>query len=246
MSSDNVEIWGQWSKKHSLSDQLKRQSSASTAKLTPISVDNDLCSATFKGSSGRYIATLSSCECTDFRRRKLPCKHMYRLAHELGVFQLPEPVIYSETPPVCSDEPLMNADEALKLVQSILSEEEQMLFLRFCWECGNDNAGESLLDGAFADKLIAANLTQLVTDPNILLKYLHWNLIKKLLPNGTKSPRTKADLIAIVAPLVTCKDISYPNDKKCVTLHSSIAHLGHRLHRRLCKLYPSQPDEYWG
>lgn len=36
------------------------------------------------GRDGTYRVTLSDCECVDFYRRQLPCKHMYRLALELG------------------------------------------------------------------------------------------------------------------------------------------------------------------
>ena len=42
-----------------------------------------------KGSGKQaYEVYLENCTCMDFMRRKLPCKHMYRLAHELGVFRL--------------------------------------------------------------------------------------------------------------------------------------------------------------
>lgn len=35
-----------------------------------------------------YETSLSACTCYDFQERKLPCKHMYRLAHELGVIEI--------------------------------------------------------------------------------------------------------------------------------------------------------------
>lgn len=35
-----------------------------------------------------YDTTLSSCTCYDFQRRHLPCKHIYRLAVELGVIEI--------------------------------------------------------------------------------------------------------------------------------------------------------------
>ena len=41
--------------------------------------------ATIHSKSGNeYKTTLESCTCTDFERRKSPCKHMYRLAAEIG------------------------------------------------------------------------------------------------------------------------------------------------------------------
>jgi len=42
-----------------------------------------ICSA--RDSSNIYCTSLSGCDCEDFKRRNLPCKHMYKLACELGV-----------------------------------------------------------------------------------------------------------------------------------------------------------------
>ena len=35
-----------------------------------------------------YETTLSSCTCYDFTERQLPCKHIYRLAVELGIIEI--------------------------------------------------------------------------------------------------------------------------------------------------------------
>ena len=35
---------------------------------------------------GDYLVTLESCTCKDYERRRLPCKHMYRLAQKLRLF----------------------------------------------------------------------------------------------------------------------------------------------------------------
>ena len=74
-------------------NQESRMKSAASAELTPISVSIGEESGIFGGSHGQYVTTLTSCQCQDFhsaqRRGVLPCKHMYRLAHELGVIELP-------------------------------------------------------------------------------------------------------------------------------------------------------------
>ena len=67
-------------------EQQKRIKSAKDAKLTPISIDSETGTGYFSGSSGRYTTTLNRCECGDFLRRRRPCKHIYRLAMELGLF----------------------------------------------------------------------------------------------------------------------------------------------------------------
>ncbi len=72
-------------------EQLKRQKSAQDKKLTPINIDTEAKIGFFKGSGKNpYTVSLSHCTCGDFIRRNLPCKHMYRLAHELNLFNLGE------------------------------------------------------------------------------------------------------------------------------------------------------------
>lgn len=85
--NDFRELWNQWKSYHQEPEQIKRQKSACEAKMTPLSVDNVHGSGIFQGSKYQYTATLQSCQCVDFCRRKLPCKHMYRLATELELIQ---------------------------------------------------------------------------------------------------------------------------------------------------------------
>ena len=221
---------------HSNPEQIKRQKSAATAKLTPVSIDPVLCSGSFKGSKSHiYSATLNNCTCVDFYRRKLPCKHIYRLAHELNQFNLDSPVSSASST-------VLAKTEAMKLITSVLTEDEQKKFGDFCYACKNDYAGEKLIDSVFADKLLSNYLAQEVTDISVLLSYLHIKNIRKFLPPGTKSPRTKKELIQLVAPLISApSDISF-DGQKCLTLHSSIAHLGHSLHREICRLYPNEDE----
>ncbi len=71
---------------HNDSEQIKRQTSAKDKKLTPVNIDTSKNIGYFKGSGKNpYAATLIDCTCGDFIRRRLPCKHMYRLAHEINV-----------------------------------------------------------------------------------------------------------------------------------------------------------------
>ena len=81
----NNELWEQWDDCHHSPDQTKRMASAQKAACTPIELDRDMGAGVFKGSSGTHTTTLEHCTCIDFCRRKLPCKHMYRLAMELGL-----------------------------------------------------------------------------------------------------------------------------------------------------------------
>lgn len=69
-------------------ERVKRELKAASAECTPISIDAGQQCGKFVGSSGFYNTWISECECVDFRRRGFPCKHMYRLAHELGLYNL--------------------------------------------------------------------------------------------------------------------------------------------------------------
>ena len=70
-------------------EQKKRFDSACSAECTPASVDRDTLSGTFRAHAvhGTYRTSLDACTCHDYKIRKLPCKHMYRLALELGVLE---------------------------------------------------------------------------------------------------------------------------------------------------------------
>lgn len=80
-------IWTDaWDEEVHTSDYaLKRIKSAQSAKLTPLKIDTTDFHGCFQGSHGRYETSLNYCPCGDFKRSNLPCKHIYRLAIELGL-----------------------------------------------------------------------------------------------------------------------------------------------------------------
>lgn len=80
--------WNDWPQEmHKGPEQRKRQASAVDYKLTPLVIDKETQTCQIQGSGKKpYEVSLISCTCSDFTRRKKPCKHMYRLAMELGVF----------------------------------------------------------------------------------------------------------------------------------------------------------------
>lgn len=85
-----IELWNsKWvSETHTTEYAKKRIKSAQSAKLTPIKIDTEDLYGYFQGSSGRYETFLDYCPCGDFHRSKLPCKHIYRLAIELGLMDI--------------------------------------------------------------------------------------------------------------------------------------------------------------
>ena len=80
--SDDAQ-WGSWNEKiHKHWSQKERQSRAYEIEYDKENiVDKErLC-----GIISFYQTTLSSCTCPDFEDRKLPCKHIYCLAHLLNI-----------------------------------------------------------------------------------------------------------------------------------------------------------------
>lgn len=66
-----------------------------------ISLDPSARSALIQGSGGVvYSVSIDRCECVDFERRQLPCKHIYRLALDLGC-EFPEAPVFD---PVAASE----------------------------------------------------------------------------------------------------------------------------------------------
>ena len=66
---------------HAEPEQLKRIKSALQLKMDSVDFD------TRTGKIKNYDVSLGECTCMDFMRRRKPCKHIYRLAVELGIFK---------------------------------------------------------------------------------------------------------------------------------------------------------------
>lgn len=81
-----MNTWENWQTEiHDDEEQLKRIERAKKADQTPLGIDEEFEIGVFAGSGKQpYEVSLTSCTCSDFVRRKLPCKHIYRLAMELG------------------------------------------------------------------------------------------------------------------------------------------------------------------
>lgn len=83
--------WPEWDPSvHESEEQIVRQGRAKTYDFDYVQIDEAYCLGKFSSTSDLpfYIATLSQCDCYDFQRRHLPCKHIYRLAIELGIIEL--------------------------------------------------------------------------------------------------------------------------------------------------------------
>ena len=74
---------------HDTPEQLQRQDRLTELRVLQLDrVEGTGIVRSGSGDSGHsYETSLTKCQCVDFRQRHLPCKHIYRLAAELGVYR---------------------------------------------------------------------------------------------------------------------------------------------------------------
>lgn len=84
--------FGNWdSDIHNNYEQVKRIGWIKRIKPENATINFDKKTARIIGTDGTYTVTLDKCTCNDFAIHRLPCKHMYYLAFELGLLDdLPE------------------------------------------------------------------------------------------------------------------------------------------------------------
>lgn len=164
---------------HTTADQIKRIASAKSSKTTPSNIDKHTMTGCFPGSgSTAYTTSLESCTCGDFVRRKLPCKHIYRLAIELGLL--------NETAQSGVNKNTLEAQQfSLKDAVSELenlNEECQKIVRDFLYQALYQNASEFpvLAENCNAGLLYCALLNQ-IEAPEIALQALKRNQILQIL-----------------------------------------------------------------
>lgn len=85
-----IKEWTEWDQSvHEDDAQVSRQGRAMRYPFT-FRVDYATKTAQFSSTSDLpyYDTSLAQCNCYDFQSRHLPCKHIYRLAVELGVIEI--------------------------------------------------------------------------------------------------------------------------------------------------------------
>ncbi len=163
------ELWNKWSDVHNSPDQQKRIASAKKSACTPVSVDQSACTGTFKGSSGTHTTSLDHCSCVDFNRRKLPCKHMYRLAMELGAFQTD-----FDSDKSAIVEPIGKREKLSKTIALVetLTADQQKLLLSIARRTSNNAPTTCIKWAPDIPALVDANLIEIVPEfTPCLVKY---------------------------------------------------------------------------
>ncbi len=233
----NFEAWNEWDNSiHTDPEQIKRQLSAAKADMTPVSLKNDF--AVFRGSKKDYETTLSACTCTDFAIRGLPCKHMYRLAHELDLFHLDDVKTDS------SVSVQLRINEAMSIIES-LPEESQKIFHDIIYQC-QYGAGYDIISSEDAKILFDKKLIKQYPQKSVLLKKLKKSELIAFIPNPTSEilKYKKVELINYI-------DTNFPSvydhlldDTELITLDDSVSKLAIAMNRRLCQKFPREESSW--
>lgn len=195
-----TELWEKtWNEDvHTTEDAVKRMVSAKSAKLTPIEINKDDMYGYFQGRSGKYETFLDHCNCIDFNRTKKPCKHIYRLAIELGVYEKTGVKSDSKHIVTPTKERYSFAD-GIELVEK-LDEDTQRLLVQIFDESGPKILDINIPESDSLNKLIELGL---VVDTTGLIEEITWGkapeIVDLLRRNGIKPGYSarKAELIAL-------------------------------------------------
>lgn len=177
-------------------DDLKRLASAQKPECTPVSLDKEKEIGFFTGKYGSYTTSMSECTCVDFSRRKSPCKHMIRLAIELGYIKCS-----SDSNPEKIRKPSsgLTTKELVQLVEST-SDSAQEMYFSFLLEFVYRKRSNVLMDNdEDLCSLVDVGLVEFVRNDRDLLESLTGKAIMERLRIAglapSKRPRTNADLV---------------------------------------------------
>lgn len=178
---------------HNEHHKLVRQQRACKASLTPLDINAKKGVAHFRGAERDYKTTLSTCECMDFQRHALPCKHMYRLAYELDIFML------NETVESVAEPNKLFHQSALDRLLSKLSRNDRELLSDISYS-------PDVIRRTDAQRLLNLELITISTDKYLLLNRFKRDELFALLPSdaAVKKSCRKADLIELIIS-------TYPN-----------------------------------
>ena len=220
---------------HDSPDQQKRIESSKKKECTPLQLNGE--DGVFKGSKKNYFTTLSSCTCVDFSMRKLPCKHMYRLAFELNVFG-------SEN--VCDVDTQISERKRIEdILPSIatlsLAEQKEYQSIAFACGKGNEKTSDGIkVDINLAKKLIELGLAKDISTISKYIKKYKKDQLHKLIPAGMEVPKLKDDIICLLEKHIQLSDIPEYQDFRFLILPKEIEALAYSIERRIGKQYPNE------
>ena len=183
-----MDIWRHWNDEiHCDISQLVRQERATAGNYTPLTLDGEKGTATFRGTETDYYTSLLDCTCTDFKRHLLPCKHMYRLAYELDLFILDDVI---EFPPTIN---IFNMSMFKNILQTIPKGQYELLYDIFSSDMPfytqNTTAIQSLLK---------KHIIQLSENNEYYFSCLTKDELLSLIPDAHKKSSSKKQIISYI------------------------------------------------
>lgn len=169
--NDLLKYWNDtWNAQiHDTPHAEKRIKSAKSAKLTPIMINREENYGYFVGRSGKYETWLDSCNCADFKREKKPCKHIYRLAIELGIID--EPAKSDQNAILVPRNERVGLSETIDMIEN-LSIEAQVELLEIARNISSDFPTKTVNYSKRIDELVTSELIKMINDkPITVVKY---------------------------------------------------------------------------
>lgn len=229
---------------HDEPEQKSRRERALDVRYTPIVIDRNGEGAYFRSSDGNeYATTLDSCQCLDFQRRRKPCKHMYRLAMELGYLPGIKEEDRCKTTKRTGE--FWTVNQVLDKISGLTTEEMDG-FAYICYKCGNNNKnGEFKADAKLCDKLYDLGLIRYSSNITPSLNVITKAKLIELYSDRVEinSSMKKSEMIGMLLNVITLSDIPKEYWRPFVTLSPEIANDANKIHRAICKITRHNYDE---
>jgi len=222
-----------------------------SSKCTPTEIDHINQTGIFKGSGKNpYTTTLNSCTCRDYFVRRLPCKHMYRLAMELGLFEGDFKTNINDIP---KSQPTSNftISDAIKVIDTLNFDEQSLLFnILYTMKYRNHSEYAAVYkNNPPLKKLLEIHMVEVSNDTTTLLNsYSRNELNKKIIQlneNIEFKKNMKLDnLIQWIMDTIPEKIPNICNDKLTVIICDDYYKLKHKMYLYLKDLPGIDPAIY--
>lgn len=228
-----LELWAAaWTPDMTEDDYAKKRiKSAQSKKLTPILIDRNDLFGYFQGSHGKYETFLDTCSCGDFIRSKRPCKHIFRLAMELGVMGDGFETDKASIPAVLSEQTPL--EEMVNIVEKLPESVQRTLL----YAIRNMTSKEPCKDIIISDDLnvlFAAGILEKAGEPVIVWKNKS-DLVKTMEDAGLEVPKMKFEDLKDYC-LKNCFSILEKYDKR-ILVKCSDSFNRSKLHKYLHRKY---------
>lgn len=177
-------------------EQQKRQLSATKIPIKNINKD------TQTANINDYDVSLRDCTCRDFKTRTKPCKHMYRLAYELGYLTPPVKIKEDSSYKGHREKTVKaNVSKSIKSIIDTVPARAQLLLLAylkgFCTEAPTKESKK--MAALLEDKGLLTKYDPPAPDIDVLCSALTTKQLKALCPIIPNSVTKRTDIIQFIS-----------------------------------------------